>query len=136
MKCAWSDHGMKWSVNIKFQGLLELHHFTGCENGYCFKDSPLCWKSNNPSAQAPWQNYLPYESMAKSKCFWQNRIDQSLRRILQINPEKGGGVKISSDQKNNATFTLKTFWDRQLCFYVKKLFVSEKTQKSELCHFS
>ena len=29
-----------------------------------------------------------------------------------------------------------TFWDRQLCFYVKKLFVSEKTEKSELCHFS
>ena len=29
-----------------------------------------------------------------------------------------------------------TFRDRQLCFYVKKLFVSEKTQKSELCHFS
>ena len=29
-----------------------------------------------------------------------------------------------------------TFWDRQLCFYVKKLFVSEKTQKNELCHFS
>ena len=31
---------------------------------------------------------------------------------------------------------LSVFWDRQLCFYVKKLFVSEKTQKSELCHFS
>ena len=29
-----------------------------------------------------------------------------------------------------------TFRDRQLCFYVKKLFVSEKTQKSELFHFS
>ena len=32
--------------------------------------------------------------------------------------------------------SLQTFWDRQLCFYVKKLFVSEKTPKSELCHFS
>ena len=32
--------------------------------------------------------------------------------------------------------TGQTSWDRQLCFYVKKLFVSEKTQKSELCHFS
>ena len=32
--------------------------------------------------------------------------------------------------------TGQTFWDRQLCFYVKKLFVSEKTQKNELCHFS
>ena len=32
--------------------------------------------------------------------------------------------------------TEQTFRDRQLCFYVKKLFVSEKTQKSELCHFS
>ena len=31
---------------------------------------------------------------------------------------------------------LQTFCDRQLCFYVKKLYVSEKTQKSELCHFS
>ena len=32
--------------------------------------------------------------------------------------------------------TVQTFWDRQLCFYVKKLFVSEKTQKSEffICH--
>ena len=29
-----------------------------------------------------------------------------------------------------------TFWDSQLCFYVKKLFVSEKPRKSELCHFS
>ena len=29
-----------------------------------------------------------------------------------------------------------TFRDRQLCFYVRKLVVSEKTQKSELCHFS
>ena len=29
-----------------------------------------------------------------------------------------------------------TFLDRQLCFYVKKLFVSEKTEKNELCHFS
>ena len=32
--------------------------------------------------------------------------------------------------------TEQTFWDRQLCFYVKKLFVSEKTRKSELFHFS
>ena len=98
--------------------------------------APLCWNSNNPRTHAPWQNYLPYESMANMKSFCQNRIHLTFRRILQINPEKGGGVKISSDQKNNATFTLKTFWDRQLCFYVEKLFVSEKTQKSELCHFS
>ena len=70
---------------------------------------PLCWKSNNPRARAPWRNYLPYDSMAKCKCFWQNRFDLTLRRILQINPEKGGGVKISSDRKNNTTFTLKTF---------------------------
>ena len=38
--------------------------------------------------------------------------------------------------KNVATLTLKPFWEHQLCFHVKKLFVSEKTQKSELCHFS
>ena len=31
--------------------------------------------------------------------------------------------------------TEQTFRDRQLCFYVKKLFVSEKAQKSELFHF-
>ena len=47
--------------------------------------------------------------MAKSKCFWQNRSDLTLWPFLQINPEKGGGVKTSSDQKKNATFTLKTF---------------------------
>jgi len=32
--------------------------------------------------------------------------------------------------------TEQTFWDRQLCFYVKNLFISEKPQKNELCHFS
>ena len=47
--------------------------------------------------------------MAKSKCFWQNRSDLTLWPFFQINPEKGGGVKTSSDQKNNATLTLKTF---------------------------
>ena len=31
---------------------------------------------------------------------------------------------------------LQTFWDRQLCFYVEKLFIREKTQKNELCQFS
>ena len=38
--------------------------------------------------------------------------------------------------KKITPLTEQTFQDRQLCFYVKKLFVSEKTQKSELCHFS
>ena len=32
--------------------------------------------------------------------------------------------------------TGQTFCDRQLYFHLKKTFVSEKTQKSELCHFS
>ena len=58
--------------------------------------------------------------MAKSKCFWQNRIHLTFHRILQSNPEKGGGLRISLDQKNNTTLTLKTFQDHQLCFCVKK----------------
>ena len=32
-------------------------------------------------------------------------------------------------------FLSKSSIDRQLCFYVKISFVSEKTQKSQLCHF-
>ena len=38
--------------------------------------------------------------------------------------------------KNITPPCLQTFRDRQLCFYVKKIFVIEKTQKSELCHSS
>ena len=97
--------------------------------------SPLYWKSNNPRARAPWRNYLPYESMAKSKCFWQNRSDLTLWPFLQINPEKTTSLQICRIKKVTPR-TRQTFWDRQLCFYVKKLFVSEKTRKSELCHFS
>ena len=57
------------------------------------------------------------------------------QRVLQpggaaiIFPKNGRNQKIT-------TRTGQTFWDRQLCFYVKKSFVSEKTQKNELCHFS
>ena len=47
--------------------------------------------------------------MAKSKLFHQKEFDIPRCRILLSNPEKGDGVEISSDQKNNATFTLKTF---------------------------
>ena len=97
--------------------------------------SPLCWKSNNPRVRAPWQSYLQYESMAKSKCFWQNRIALTFRRFLQINPEKMTSLQMCRIKKITPC-SIQTFWDRQLCFYVKKLFVSEKTQKSELCHFS
>ena len=97
--------------------------------------APLCWKSNNPRAQAPWRNYLPYESMAKSKCLWQNRIALTFRRFLQINPEKMTSLQMCRIKKITPC-SIQTFWDRQLCFYVKKLFVSEKTQKSELFHFS
>ena len=97
--------------------------------------TPLCWKSNNPRVRAPWRNYLPYESMAKSKCFWQNRSDLTLWPFLQINPEKMTSLQMCRIKKITPC-SIQTFWDRQLCFYVKKLFVSEKTQKSELFHFS
>ena len=40
------------------------------------------------------------------------------------------------NQKTDSKFTIQTFCDHQLYFHVKKFFVSEKTQKSELCHFS
>ena len=97
--------------------------------------SPLCWKSNNPRAQAPWQNYLPYENMAKSECVCQNRIALNLWPFLQINPEKMTSLQMCRIKKITPC-SIQTFWDRQLCFYVKKLFVSEKTQKNEFCHFS
>ena len=98
-------------------------------------DTPLCWKSNNPGVQAPWRNFLPYESMAKSECFCQNRIALTLWPFLQINPEKMTSLQMCRIKKITPC-SIQTFWDRQLCFYVKKLFVSEKTQKSELFHFS
>ena len=97
--------------------------------------TPLCWKSNNPKARAPWRNYLPYESMPKSKCFWQNRIALTLWPFLQINPEKMTSLQMRRIKKITL-LTGQTFWDPQLCFYKKKLFVREKTPKSELCHFS
>ena len=104
-------------------------------NRLLLQGTPLCWKSNNPSAQAPWRNYLPYESMAKSECFCQNRIALTLWPFLQINPEKMTSLQMCRIKKITPC-SIQTFWDRQLCFYVKKLFVSEKTQKNELCHFS
>ena len=111
-----------------------FHISTSFQRIYCMI-SPLCWKSNNPRARAPWRNYLPYESMAKSKCFWQNRIALTFCRFLQINPEKMTSLQMCRIKKITPC-SIQTFWDRQLCFYVKKLFVSEKTQKSELFHFS
>ena len=103
--------------------------------------SPLCWKSNNPRVRAPWRNYLPYESMAKSKCFWQNRSDLTLWPFLQINPEKMTSLQMCQIKKIMPC-SVQTFWDCQLCFYVKKIFVSEKTKKKwalsffkgNLCH--
>ena len=51
------------------------------------------------------------------------------------NPPDGIGHSLKCIKSINwHHFDFKFFWDRQLCFYVKKLFVSEKTQKSELCH--
>ena len=100
-----------------------------------FSQPPLCWKSNNPRVQAPWRNYLPYESMAKSKCFWQNRSDLTLWPFLQINPEKMTSLQMCRIKKIMPRAG-QTFWDRQLCFYVEKIFVSEKTKKNELFHFS
>ena len=47
--------------------------------------------------------------MAKSKLFLSKKIEIPRWRILQSTPENEGGVKILSDQKNNATLTLKTF---------------------------
>ena len=40
------------------------------------------------------QNYLLNEPLTKSNCFWQNKSDLTSWQILQINPEKGEGVKI------------------------------------------
>ena len=90
--------------------------------------TPLSWKSNNPRAQAPWRNYLPYESMANSKCFCQNRIALTFCRFLQINPEKMTSLQMCRIKKITPC-SIQTFWDRQLCFYVKKSFVSEKYRK-------
>ena len=72
---------------------------------------------------------------AKSECFWQNRSHLTLWPFLQINPEKMTSLQMCRIKKITPC-SLQIFWDRQLCFYVKKIFVSEKTQKSELCHFS
>ena len=103
--------------------------------GWQIFTSPLCWKSNNPRAQAPWRNYLPYESMAKSECFCQNRIALIFCQFLQINPEKMTSLQMHQIKKITLC-SKQTFWDHQLCFYIKKSFVSEKTEKNELSHFS
>ena len=65
-----------------------------------------------------------------------NEIEIGGPLFSKIHQKALGVVLIASNPKPDSTLTLKTFWDRQLCFYVKKLFVSKKTQKSELCHFS
>ena len=72
----------------------------------------------------------------------QNELSYSKRMLIYVWRDVGPSTAEKNDipsnvlnQKNNTTYW-KNFLDRQLCFYVRKLFVSEKTQKSELCHFS
>ena len=81
------------------------------------------------------KTYRGYETRAKS--VWETGFIQILDLPFWL---KNTAEKMTSLQmcriKKITPRTGQTFWDRQLCFYVKKLFVSEKTQKSELCHFS
>ena len=49
--------------------------------------------------------------------------------------EKMRSLKICQIKKITPP-SAQTFINRQVCFYVKKIFFSEKIQKSELCHFS
>ena len=71
------------------------------------------------------------------KSVWETRFNQILRLPFW---QKNSAEKMTSLQmcriRKITPRTGQTFWDRQLCFYVKKLFISEKTQKNELCHFS
>ena len=81
------------------------------------------------------KTYRGYETRAKS--VWETGFIQILDLPFWL---KNTAEKMTSLQmcriKKITPRTGQTFWDRQLCFYVKKLFVSEKTQKNELCHFS
>ena len=81
------------------------------------------------------KTYMGHENSTKS--VWETRFIQILGFPLWL---KNTTEKLTSLQmcriKKITPRTGQTFWDRQLCFYVKKLFVSKKTQKNELCHFS
>ena len=81
------------------------------------------------------KTYMGHETRTKS--VWETRFIQILGFPFWL---KNTAEKMTSLQmcliKKITPRTGQTFWDRQLCFYVKKLFVSEKTQKNELCHFS
>ena len=75
-----------------------------------------------------------HETMTKS--VWKKGKIKIWQRpvFLKNTAEKTTSLQICRIKKITPR-TGQTFWDRQLCFYIKKLFVSEKTQKSELCHF-
>ena len=72
-----------------------------------------------------------HENMTKS--VWESRFIQILVVPFWL---KNTAEKMTSLQmcqiKKITLRSQQTFWDRQLCFYVKKLFVIEKKQKSEL----
>ena len=76
-----------------------------------------------------------HENMTKS--VWESRFIQILvvPFWLKNTAEKMTSLQMCLIKKITPRIG-QTFGDRQLCFYVKKLFVSEKTRKSELCHFS
>ena len=71
-----------------------------------------------------------HENMTKS--VWKSRFIQILVVPFWL---KNTAEKMTSLQmcliKKITPHTGQTFWDRQLCFYVKKLFISEKPQKNE-----
>ena len=88
------------------------------------------------STNSPWDFEGGFDTNKPNWLCPENRFAFKCTGCVAIKWWKNDIPSNVSYQKNNATFTLKTFWDRQLCFYVKKLFVSEKIQKSELFHFS
>ena len=68
--------------------------------------------------------------------FFQEKIKTLSKEFFKNPPDgRGHGLKCI-ESKNGRHFYNATFWDRQLCFYEKNWFVSEKTQKIELCRFS
>ena len=70
-------------------------------------------------------NYWNYSYFTLVKWNW------NWRASFFKNPPDGTGCSLKCiESKTDSILTLKTFWDCQLLFYVKKLFVSEKTQKS------
>ena len=126
----WRSHNRDLVGHERFDAYIQVKTFK-CLNTPLWRGIYV-WKLR----YITWPKYLEKYSRIIASLLYSNEIQICWEFFSKIYQIALAMVKNASNQKSDSTFTLKTFLDRQLCFYVKKLFVSEKTQKSELFHFS